>query len=64
MELPANPRNLYSTGYDEYGRPLSKTEEEMKNRTNTVWQLEDDTSQDETEYDQTPMFGSTEGVIY
>lgn len=64
MELPANPRNLYSTGYDEYGRPLSKTEEEIKNRANTLWQLEDDTSQDETEYDQTPMFGSTEGEIY
>lgn len=57
MELPANPNRLTLTGYDEYGRPISQEEEKAKAKAKVLWQLSDDTAEDERQYDDTPMFG-------
>ena len=59
MELPANPNQLFLTGYDEYGRPL---DEKRKSYLDRSWQLSDD-KDDEEEYDQSDIF-SMEGEIY
>lgn len=57
MELPANPNRLCLTGYDEYGRPISQETEKLKAKTNIIWQMEDNTEQDDAQYDQSSMFG-------
>lgn len=60
MELPANPNRLSLTGYDEYGRPLDKTEEETKKED---WHFADTDETNDYEYDDVGLFES-EGGYY
>lgn len=60
MELPANPNKLSMTGYDEYGRPIDRKEEEQQKE---AWQLSDDDESDAEEYDQSTLFGLEGGYF-
>ena len=53
MELPANPNQLFLTGYDEYGRPM---DEKKKSYLDRSWQLNDYNPYDEERYDQSGIF--------
>jgi hypothetical protein len=60
MELPANPNRLGLTGYDEYGRPIDREEQEKAKET---WQLSDDDPFEREEYDQSTLFGLEGGYF-
>jgi hypothetical protein len=53
MELPANPNQIFLTGYDEYGRPM---DEKKKSYLDRSWQLNDYNPYDEERYDQSGIF--------
>jgi len=63
MELPANPNRLILTGYDEYGRPMSEEEEKLHASSNRVWQLDDESSYDSLQLDQSLAFGIEGGLF-
>lgn len=63
MELPANPNALCLTGYDEYGRPMSLSNEEKQKKALRPWQFDDDDTRDYEQYDQTALFGA-KGEIF
>ena len=57
MELPANPKCLMLTGYDEYGRPIASETEKMMQKTEKLWQLTDNDEDNMLQYDQSTAFG-------
>ncbi len=57
MELPANPKSLILTGYDEYGRPIASETEKMLQKQEKLWQLTDNDEDSMLQYDQSTAFG-------
>ena len=57
MELPANPKSLILTGYDEYGRPIAPETEKMLKKQEKLWQLTDNDEDGVLQYDQSTAFG-------
>jgi hypothetical protein len=60
MELPANPNKLCLTGYDEFGRPIDREDQQNQKET---WQLSDEDPFDREEYDQSTLFGLEGGYF-
>ena len=63
MELPANPARLSLTGYDEYGRPIAAEEEKLLQKTQRLWQFDEENDINELRYDQTNAFGIEGGLF-
>ena len=63
MELPANPSRLSLTGYDEYGRPIAEEDDKLRQRSQTLWQLDDNSSADDNFYDDSLAFGLEGGLF-
>ena len=63
MELPANPSRLSLTGYDEYGRPIAEEDDKLRQRSQTLWQLDDDSSANDNFYDDSLAFGIEGGLF-
>ena len=64
MELPANPNQLYLTGYDEYGRPFDANEAKKQQLAQQNWQLSDSNSYSTDDlYDQSSAFGIEGGIF-
>lgn len=63
MELPANPSRLSLTGYDEFGRPMSEEESKLIQKSQTSWQLDDDSPYDDDSYDSSSAFGLEGGLF-
>ena len=63
MELPANPSRLSLTGYDEYGRPIAEEDDKLRQRSQTLWQLDDDSSANDNYYDDSLAFGIEGGLF-
>ena len=63
MELPANPARLSLTGYDEYGRPIAAEEEKLLQKTQRLWQFDEENDINELRYDQTSAFGIEGGLF-
>ena len=64
MELPANPNQLYLTGYDEYGRPFDANEAKKQQLAQQNWQLSDSNSYSTDDlYDQASAFGIEGGIF-
>ena len=63
MELPANPSRLSLTGYDEYGRPIAEEDDKLRQRAQTIWQLDDNSSADDNFYDDSLAFGLEGGLF-
>lgn len=63
MELPANPSRLSLTGYDEYGRPIAEEDDKLRQRSQILWQLDDDSSANDNFYDDSLAFGIEGGLF-
>ena len=63
MELPANPSRLSLTVYDEYGRPIAEEDDKLRQRSQTLWQLDDDSSANDNFYDDSLAFGIEGGLF-
>ena len=49
--------------YYEYGRPMSEEEEKLHASSNRVWQLDDESSYDSLQLDQSLAFGIEGGLF-